>query len=145
MSLFVAGRPVRVRWMSTPLYVRFRSPSPNARGVQVGVFALANGLARAGKLNEDEYERWRRSNDWFEAAYAEPSRAEPAVYDRTVNPGAVSWFKISAVELIEKTLVYTQLLDAHGVAWERVDTSFPGRILYEDDIQVITTCEANRG
>ncbi|MGO4301858.1 hypothetical protein [Leifsonia sp. RAF41] len=131
--------------MSAPLYVRFRSPIPNARGVQVGVFALANGLAGAGKLNEDEHARWRRSNDWFEVAYAEPTRTHPAVYDRTVNPGAVAWFKISAVELIEKTMVYTQLLDAHRVAWERVETSFPGRILYEDDIQFIATCEANGG
>ena len=130
--------------MSPPLYVRFCSPTPNARGVQVGVFALANGLARAGKLSEEEHERWRRSNDSFEAAYSEPTLAEPAVYDRSVNPGAVAWFKLTAVELIEKTKVYTQLLDAHQVAWERIDTATPGRIVYEVDVQVIAVPEADR-
>lgn len=123
--------------MPAPLFVRFRSATANARGVRVGVFALANGLARAGRLNVDEYGLWRRSNDWFEAAYAEPTRADPAVYDRAVHPGAVAWFKLSAVELIDRTALYTELLDAHQVAWERVETADPGRIVHEDDVHVI--------
>ncbi|UAJ79183.1 hypothetical protein IT072_18575 [Leifsonia sp. ZF2019] len=118
-------------------YVRFRSTTPNAQGVHVGVFALANGLARAGVLSDDEYAHWRRSNDWFEAAYPEPTATDPSAYDRSVNPGAVAWFKLSAVHLIERTELYAELLDAHQVAWERVETSDPGRIVHEDDVQVI--------
>jgi hypothetical protein len=107
----------RVEPISPSPYVRFRSPAPNARGVQVGVFALVDGLARAGMLSQEQHELWRRSNDWFEAAYAEPTSADPAVYDRSVNPDPVAWLKLSAVELIEKTTLHTALLDAHQVTW----------------------------
>ncbi|MCI0157982.1 hypothetical protein KNO15_14880 [Leifsonia shinshuensis] len=123
--------------MAALRYVRFRSPTPNARGVQVGMFALANGLERVGAFTPEESERWRRANAWFEAAYPEPTSIDPCVYDRTANPGAVAWFRRTAVELIEMTTLYAELLDAHQVAWERVETDDPGRVIYEDAVQAI--------
>ena len=130
--------------MAALSYVRFRSPTPNARGVQVGVFALANGLERIGAFTPEESERWRRANAWFEAAYPEPTSTEPRVYDRTANPGAVAWFRRTAVELIEMTTLYAELLDAHRVPWERVETDDPGRVIYEDAVQVIAVPHSDR-
>ena len=118
-------------------FVLFRSPHPNSHGVRVGVFALANGLARSGALSAAEHERWRRGNAWFEAAYADPTLTAPAAYDRAANPGAVAWFRASASGLITRTALYTELLDAHGVPWERVETDDPGRVVFEDAVQVI--------
>lgn len=120
-------------------YVRFRSTTPNTRGVRVGVFALANGLARSGALTPEQYQQWRLTNDWFEAAYPDPSTIDPGVYDAALNPGAVSWFKHTATELIDRTTAHTRLLDAHGVPWERVESDDPGRIIFEDDVHVVVS------
>ncbi|MFJ8648861.1 hypothetical protein ACIRNI_22400 [Streptomyces sp. NPDC093546] len=118
-------------------YVRFQGTSRGQRGHFPGVFALANGLAREGRLSEEEYRFWRAGNDWYDAAYPDPSATDPTVYDPDVNPGAVAWFKTTAVHLVDRVSGYLDLLAAHGVACERVESSSPGRIVYEDDVQVV--------
>lgn len=129
--------------MPGPRYVRFRSTVPNNHGVRVGVFALVNGLARSGVLTPEQLVRWREANDWFEAAYPDPSRLAPDAYDPALHPGAVSWFKESAVELIERTAAHARLLDAHGVPWEKVTCADPGRILFEDGVHVVSEPDAD--
>lgn len=119
------------------MFVRYRDVTPNRRGVQVGIFALANGLAADGLLSEQDRRWWRASNDWYDAAYVEPASVDPAIFDREANPGAVCWFKASATHLLERVDGYLDLLDRHGVAWERVETDAPGRIVHEDDVQVV--------
>ncbi|MEU7282430.1 hypothetical protein AB0A69_27180 [Streptomyces sp. NPDC045431] len=119
------------------MYVRFQGTIRSQRGHYPGVFALANGLARDGRLSEEEYRFWRAGNDWYDAAYPDPSATDPGVYDQDVNPGAVAWFKTTAVHLIDRVTGYLDLLAAHGVACERVESSSPGRIVYEDDVQVV--------
>lgn len=105
------------------------------RGVHPGIFALVNGLSRNGVLTPGE-EAWRRAgNDWYDAAYAEPSRIDPLVYDRELNPGAVSWFRSSAGHLVSGVEGYLKLLDAHGVPWQRVESDDPGRVVYQDDVR----------
>jgi hypothetical protein len=98
------------------------------------VFALANGLAADGRLTGAEAAWLRESNDWFNAAYHEPT---PDVFDREVNPVTECWFKSSAVTLIERVDGYLELLDAHGVGWERVESDHPGVILFEDEVQIV--------
>ena len=83
------------------VFVRFEAAHANTHGVRPGVFALANGLAKSGALSAAEYSQWRSSNDWFTASHPDPSRSDAAVYDRTMNPGAVAWFKASATPLTE--------------------------------------------
>lgn len=128
--------------MPTLRYVRFRSTVANSRGIRVGVFALVNGLARSGALTPEQLVRWREANDWFEAAYPDPSTLAPDAYDPARHPGAVSWFKESAVELIECTAAHARLLDAHGVPWEKVTCADPGRILFEDGVHVVSEPDA---
>ncbi|MDF1479490.1 hypothetical protein PYV02_10395 [Leifsonia sp. H3M29-4] len=126
----------------TPQFVRYRARIPNARGVKVGIFALANGLAQNGRLAVEDEAWLREANDWYNRAYPNPSDVDPGVYDRVVNPGAVSWFKVGASDaLIERLADYVRLLDAHSVEWERVVTARPGRIVYEDEVQVVAVPE----
>lgn len=122
-------------------FVRFRSPVPNTRGARVGIFALANGLAADGVLGAEESAWLRASNDWYNAAYADPSNVQSNVFDRAVNPITECWFKASATHLLARVDGYLRLLDAHGVAWEKVDSDEPGMILYEDDVQVVVAPE----
>ncbi|MGW2838841.1 hypothetical protein ACWCWD_13695 [Streptomyces sp. NPDC001493] len=118
-------------------YIRFQGPVRNHRGQYPGVFGLANGLAREGRLNEEQFRYWRAANDWYDGHYPNPSDADPEVYDSAVNPGAVAWFKASAVHLVERVDGYLDLLAAHGVPCVRVESADPGRVVYEDDVQVV--------
>jgi hypothetical protein len=47
--------------------------------------------------------------------YVDPSTVVPDCYDTVVNPGARSWFKESAVNLIDMTRIYLALLDRYDV------------------------------
>ncbi|MFF9900893.1 hypothetical protein [Streptomyces longispororuber] len=117
-----------------PAYVRFQSPLRHERGHFPGVFALVNGLAKEGKLTAEQ-ERFRRANnDWYDAAYPTP---DASVYDPERNPGAVAWFRTTATHLVERVPGYLEILAAHGVECQEVRSADPGRVVYEDDVQVV--------
>lgn len=122
-------------------YVRYRSPDPNARGARVGIFALANGLAAHGELDPDEAAWLRENNAWYNAAYASP---DSALFDRDVNPITECWFAATATHLLARVDGYLDLLDRHGVPWERVESEDPGRIVYRDAVQVVVAPEVGR-
>ena len=118
-------------------YVRFQSPDKNRFGINVGIFGLANSLAHGGKLTDEDFKLWRSMNDWYNAAYPDPSSTNKDVYNPEVNPVAVAWFKGSATHLIERIPPYVALLERYGVACERITSYDPGKVLYEDEVQVV--------
>ncbi|MBB5869258.1 hypothetical protein F4553_002637 [Allocatelliglobosispora scoriae] len=118
-------------------YIRFQSPEVDDRGRNVGVFGLVNGLAKQGRLIEEQ-ERFRRlNNDWYDAAYPDPATVDATVYDRELHPGAAAWFKVSAQHLVERVDGYLEILTAHGVACVVLRSDDPGRVIYEDDHQIV--------
>lgn len=119
------------------LYRRFESAAPNKRGAHPGVFALANGLAAAGVLSAVDFGWWEDANVRASQAYLDPTTVRSDCYDALTNPGARAWFKESAVDLIEFTHAYLRLLDRHDVPWVELRTSRPGRVTYEDDVQLV--------
>ncbi|MER5319215.1 hypothetical protein [Streptosporangium roseum] len=123
--------------MEKTLYLRFQGTSPNRWGRFPGVFGLVNGLALAGKLTEGQKQFWRTNHDWYDANFTNPSETDPTVYDRSLNPGAAAWFKPSAHMFIERVAGYMEILAAHGVGCEARYSSNPGRIVYEDDHQIV--------
>lgn len=110
---------------------------PNPRGTLPGVFALANGLAGDRLLTPEDAAWVRTSNDHANRAYLDPTSVVADCYDPIENPGARSWFRSSASELLELTQGYLDLLDRYGVRWVELRTNTPGRITYEDDVQVV--------
>jgi hypothetical protein len=119
-------------------FVRFQDVEVSDRGIHVGVFGLVNVLGRGGDLGEVDEAYRVRMNRWFDDAYTDPSTVEPETYDRRVNPQAVAWFKVPAADhLVEATRGHLEILDRHGVVWERVDSDDPGRVVYEDAHQVV--------
>ncbi|MFD5647400.1 hypothetical protein ACFWIP_37885, partial [Streptomyces anulatus] len=102
-----------------------------------GIGALAPGRAGDGRLTAEPHGFGRAANDWYDAAYTDPSRVDPAVYDPGVNPGAVAWFKGTATHLLDRIPGYLALLAAHGVPCERLESADPGRVVYEDEHQVV--------
>jgi len=119
------------------VFVRFQSAVPNRHGTYPGVFALANGLASDGALSDEDFTWWRAANDRADALYPQPSQLDLRCYDPTLNPGARAWFKESATELIDMTRAYLALLDRYRIGWIELRTTAPGRISYEDGVQVV--------
>ena len=119
------------------MYRRFQSAVPNRHGRYPGVFAMANGLATEGLLSPADSAWWTAENERADRLYTDPSTLDPHCYDREINPGARSWFRDSATELITVTAGYLALLDRYGVPWVELRTSRPGRIVYADDVQVV--------
>ncbi|MFF2503335.1 hypothetical protein ACFVTY_08170 [Streptomyces sp. NPDC058067] len=118
-------------------YLRFQATAPNERGHFTGVFGLINRLGRAGKLSEEQ-ERFRRANNaWYDAAYPDPGSVDPSVYDPEVNPTATAWFKPTATHLLDRVGGYLEILAAHGVECRLVRSADPGRVIYEDDVQIV--------
>jgi len=114
--------------------VRFRSRFADSRGAFVGVFGLINVLGRHGMLTPEEDRFRRESNAWYDSAYPDPYAANSSLSDR---PLAASWFRVSAIPLLDRVPDYLAILDAHSIAWERVETDEPGEVLYEDEHQVV--------
>ena len=135
-----AERPL-VAWSrsctGSPGLIRFQSAVPSRSGRFPGVFALANALARQGRLSADDLEWWRAANTRLTAAYADPSVVSPDCYDSRINPGARAWFKLPTSTPLSMTREYLSLLDRYGVAWMEVRATTPGRITYEDAVQVV--------
>ena len=118
-------------------YLRFQSPHRNDRGRFTGVFALVTNLAREGRLSEEQEAFRRHNNKWYDAAYTDPSTIDPTVYDDEVNPGAAAWFKPSATHLLARVPGYLEILSAHGVDCQVLRSTDPGRVVYEDDVQIV--------
>ena len=89
-------------------------------------------------LSRDEAAWLATNNAWYEAAYPQP---DAAVFDRTVNPITECWFRSSATALLSRVDGYLALLDEHGVAWERIESDAPGRVVYEDAVQVVVALD----
>jgi hypothetical protein len=119
------------------IHVRYESLTPNASGRHPGIFALANGLARAGRLSAADWAWWRANNDWFDAAYPDPATVDPSLFDGSVQVSC--WFKSSASHLLDRVPGYLDLLDRYQVGWVVLRSTAPGQIRYEDDVQVVVT------
>ncbi|WP_254705871.1 hypothetical protein [Streptomyces vilmorinianum] len=127
------------------LYVRFQSPTRSPRGHFPGVFALANGLAREGRLSAEEHAIWRASNDWYDSNVTNPATVDPTVYDAELNPGATAWFRSTATHPLSRVPPYLDILSAHGVPCVRLESPSPGRIVYEDADQVVVVPQVPHG
>lgn len=127
------------------LFIRFESAMANRRGRRPGVFAMANGLAHNGQLTAAEWAWWRANNDWMDAAYPDPATVVPGLFDMSRHPVIECWFKETARHLLARVPGYLELLDRHGVAWVERRTSSPGRILYDDSVQVVVVPDGIAG
>ncbi|WP_091324891.1 hypothetical protein [Arthrobacter sp. cf158] len=112
-------------------FVRYQSTTPDAKGRHLGIFALANRLAKEGSLSPENWREWRSANNFYDEAYATPGASFYAA------PGAQAWFKVTATHLISRIDFYIDLLRRHDVPCRAFYSSDPGVVLYEDDVQVV--------
>lgn len=94
-------------------------------------------MASENRLSSQDAIWHRAANDRANTLYVNPTLVVANCFDPIVNAGARSWFIDTAGELLEMTQGYLDLLTRYGVGWVELRTSTPGRITYQDDVQVI--------
>ena len=92
-----------------------------------GIFIAAGDLKEAGELWREEYERLSRALTWFNRNLIVP---------RGVPPRAIYWFKPSADDCHRRTYEIVRLLRLYGYTVWMLQARRPGRVVYEDDLQV---------
>jgi hypothetical protein len=118
-------------------FIRYEASTPNARGAHIGVFGLANGLRSANRLTAADLDWLKTNNAYGDAAYPDPATVDATLFDKVIHPYATCWFKSTAEHLLQYVDGYLELLTRYGVAWRRLECEHPGRVLYEDDVQVV--------
>jgi hypothetical protein len=98
-------------------YLRYESAAPNALGAHPGIFGLANGLARSGRLWAADGAWWGATHDWYDAAYRDPAIVDPTLFDKARHPWATCWFRASAEHLLCRVPGYLALLERYGIGW----------------------------
>lgn len=97
-----------------------------------GIFTEARFLRERGELTEEEDARLEELYDWF----AEQVPVPPFSTGRFPRD-AVAWFKDDAGEPLTKMWDIVALLREHGVEIRLLRSANPGRVVYEDRVQVL--------
>jgi hypothetical protein len=118
-------------------YVRFvTSVRDESSGFRQGLFQAIGTLQDRGDLLPHEAQLWAETRKWFDKNLAEPTSFARATRHHA-KAVALSWFKDSAVQHIQRMRILAHLLEEHGVICEMVCSERPGYIVYEDAFQVV--------
>ncbi|USQ79068.1 hypothetical protein NF556_15795 [Ornithinimicrobium faecis] len=117
-------------------YLRIESAAPNQRGRHPGIFALLVGLRQSGRLSAADEVLAERL---VERSYELHDEPPESVFD--TEPRANSWFIESAdsasADLRQLSTEVVALLERHGISCREVRCTHPGRVTYEDALQVV--------
>jgi hypothetical protein len=104
----------------------------------LGVFQALYRLRDEGKLYPYEEAHIHAVLEWFNTHLEKPTRftaAKPPHYRKKSK--AISWFKDTAHEHIERLRELVAILENHGVSVRMLKASRVGYVVYEDDFQVV--------
>ncbi len=118
---------------NAPVFVRFvvGSDGDHHRSLS-GIVTEVRFLRDDGRLSESERARLEESYAWFNDNVPVPPFSEGR-WPRDV----VSWFKGDATEPIARMWDLVAILRDHDVPTRMLRSPNPGKILYEDDLQVV--------
>ena len=97
-----------------------------------GIITEARLLRDRGSLAPHEAEQLEAIYEWFNGNLPCPPFSS-AGWSRE----AVTWFKDSAKESIKRMRQLSVLLESHGLLVRTLRSKNPGKVLYEDDHQVV--------
>jgi hypothetical protein len=124
------------------MYIRFVVKREDAdSGKRLGVFQALADLRDQGELLEHELVLMKELHQWFNEFLKKPKAFSRSSKPHAKNK-AISWYKDTAVEHIERMRELVAILEEHGVHVEILQTDRPGYIVYEDEFQI--TAEAFR-
>jgi len=115
------------------MLIRFTVLAADAdSGHKQGILVAAHTLRDEGDLSVEEHMELRTALSWFNE-----NLFVPTILDKPEHRRAISWFKPSAIEAIQKMWQLKRLLDSHGLHVDVLRSEKPGTIVYEDELQVI--------
>jgi hypothetical protein len=97
-----------------------------------GLVTEARLLRDRGKLAPHEAERLEAIYEWFNSNLPCPPFSSSGW-----SRDAASWFKDSAKDSIKQMRALAVLLESHGLLVRTLRSKNPGKVLYEDDHQVV--------
>jgi len=97
-----------------------------------GIVTEARLLRDRGDLSVYEEELLEETYAWLNSYLPCPPFATSGW-----SRDAVTWFKHSALESIKKMRILADLLEQHGAPVRMLRSKNPGKILYEDEYQVV--------
>ncbi|WP_256839787.1 hypothetical protein [Ornithinimicrobium faecis] len=109
---------------------------PNLRGTHPGIFAMLRGLRLSGRLSDADAEL---AEGFVGRSYALHDEPPASVFE--TEPRALSWFieddGPAAADLLDLALDVTALLERYGIHTQDVRCAHPGRVTYQDAVQVV--------
>jgi hypothetical protein len=102
----------------------------------LGVFHAVRYLRDDGALTAAELAVADEVFAWMHAHLESPAEATLAAH-----PDAISWFRVTATEALERAERVAVILEAHGQNVTRRETSDPGAVVYEDGLQILAVKE----
>lgn len=97
-----------------------------------GFLDLARFLSDTGGLSEDNYQTLHSHLNWVDSHVPKPPQRQQYQEEDL----AITWWKLHP-ELYTRLNDVKKILEAHDVWIEVMQTENPGKIVYEDDYQVI--------
>jgi len=124
-----------------PIFVRLVASERDTHSKPArGVFQAAYRLLRVDVLAGELRLRVREELDWFNDHLPRPER-----FVRTRSKGfyrreavAISWFRAEAADHLAHAETLARHLVGHGLQVNRLQTTHPGYVVYEDAYQVVT-------
>jgi hypothetical protein len=109
-------------------YIRLMTDENDPDSQQLsGVFQVAYQLVRSSDLQAEEHKQLSEALDWFDANLPVPKK---------VPRRSIFWFKSDAGESINRIWQIVNVLRAHGHDVRMMRTDKPGKVVYEDDLQI---------
>lgn len=116
-------------------YVRIQERnSENRTDTPAGIFTAVWRLEQDGLITDEEKAVFHEiAFIWFE-----DNLPKPPIYDDNRTEKLIAWFKTAtAGKMLEKLQPLINILDKYKNPYEIVYTNFPGKIIYEDEWQVV--------
>jgi hypothetical protein len=119
------------------MYLRFSTTKWDPESTRnLGILVAAHDLRDDGDITRDEHEILRKTLKWFNE-----NVTVPKILKDTDHRRAISWFKSSATEPVQKMWELVEILRHHDVNIDVHKTNNPGIVIYEDEWQVVAKPE----
>ncbi len=114
------------------MYIRFAvTQRDEDSGHPMGVFAAARDLGESSDAHPDVVARLHELREWFN-----DNLPGPGDNRREVVQKSIFWFKSGAGECLRRVWELVSILQENGYIVRDITCSRPGKIVYEDDLQV---------
>lgn len=118
------------------MYIRFVVDNLDCdSGKRQGIFQAIDSLQEEGLLYAYEDVTAKDIRKWFSKYLKKPKSFNRSSKPHAISK-AISWFKPTAKEHIEKMRQLATIIEGHGIHVHTIRTDRPGYIVYEDEYQI---------